>query len=101
MNEKSSSNDEPWNIEYTPPFRRSLNSLSPKVMDAVLAFVEFTLPTNPYQMSAPLRKEFAHLRDARRGNYRVLLKIDDEKHTVYLIDVDHRADVYRSRGGSI
>jgi mRNA-degrading endonuclease RelE of RelBE toxin-antitoxin system len=34
---------------------------------------------------------------ARRGSYRVLYEIDDEKRLVIVTAVEHRSDAYRSR----
>jgi mRNA-degrading endonuclease RelE of RelBE toxin-antitoxin system len=31
---------------------------------------------------------------ARRGAYRVVYRIDDRAHTIHVIRIDHRADVY-------
>ncbi|WP_199520830.1 type II toxin-antitoxin system RelE family toxin [Jiangella anatolica] len=33
---------------------------------------------------------------ARRGTYRVIYRIDDERHRVTVVAVVHRADAYRS-----
>ena len=33
---------------------------------------------------------------ARRGNYRVICRIDDKARVVTLVDVAHRRDVYRT-----
>jgi mRNA-degrading endonuclease RelE of RelBE toxin-antitoxin system len=43
----------------------------------------------------PLRKPFEGQWRARRGEYRVRYRIDEETQTVYVLDVDHRRDVYR------
>jgi mRNA-degrading endonuclease RelE of RelBE toxin-antitoxin system len=34
---------------------------------------------------------------ARRGTYRVVYRIDDAARVVQIVDVDHRADIYRPR----
>jgi len=52
---------------------------------------------NPARLSKPLGGNLEGLRSARRGDYRVLLWIDDEQETVVVVRVGHRADVYRSR----
>ena len=96
-NDQNVPDDQNWNVRATSPFRRSLNKLPPKVAGAVLNFVEFTLPTNPYRLSGELEDELADKRSCRRGNYRILIRLDDETRTVYLYDVDYRADMYRPR----
>ncbi len=91
------SSDPSWRIEVTSSFKRDLNRLPEKIAAAVVEFVLDPLTDNPYQMSGPLQAELAGKRSARRGHYRVLLCIDDASRTVYLLNVDHRAHIYRSR----
>jgi mRNA-degrading endonuclease RelE of RelBE toxin-antitoxin system len=35
------------------------------------------------------------LHSARRGDYRVIYRIDDHEHQVEVLAIEHRADVYR------
>lgn len=66
---------------------------------AAAACVEFLfgpLAANPRRVGAPLRPPFAGQWRARRGEYRVRYRIDDTERTVYVLDIDHRRDAYRS-----
>ncbi|MEO9330571.1 type II toxin-antitoxin system RelE family toxin, partial [Gordonia aurantiaca] len=36
------------------------------------------------------------LHSARRGDYRILLRIDDPNHTIVIVKIDHRAHAYRT-----
>jgi mRNA interferase RelE/StbE len=45
----------------------------------------------------PLRRELEGLWSARRGNYRVIVEIDEPLHRVVGLRIEHRADVYRPR----
>ena len=47
-------------------------------------------------VGATLRKPFEGQWRARRGGYRTRYRIDTEAQTVYVLDVDHRRDAYRS-----
>ncbi len=49
----------------------------------------------PHRVGAPLRSPFDGRRRARRGEYRVRYRIDDDTKTVFVLDVDHRRDAYR------
>jgi len=49
----------------------------------------------PQRMGKPLRLELEGLWTARRGQYRVLYRIDEARHVVEIVAIDHRADVYR------
>jgi mRNA interferase RelE/StbE len=65
---------------------------------ACVEFMFGPLAGNPHRVGAPLRTPFAGQWRARRGEYRVRYRIDDPKGTVYVLDIDHRRDAYRSRG---
>ncbi|HSP36398.1 MAG TPA: type II toxin-antitoxin system RelE/ParE family toxin [Frankiaceae bacterium] len=65
---------------------------------AAAACVEFLfgpLAANPHRVGAPLRAPFLGQRRARRGEYRVRYRIDDETSAVYVLDIDHGRDAYR------
>jgi mRNA interferase RelE/StbE len=65
---------------------------------AAAACVEFIfgpLAENPRRVAAPLIKPFEGQWRARRGEYRVRYRIDEGSETVYVLDVDHRRDIYR------
>ena len=64
---------------------------SPRVIDAILTYVDERLVANPMRLSKPLRGDFAGLRSARSGDYRVLIKIDQGQQTIFVRSVDHRA----------
>jgi mRNA interferase RelE/StbE len=62
---------------------------------AVVEFITAVLPANPNRLSKPLTGEFAALRSARRGDYRVLIQVDDIARTVLVLRIAHRAEAYR------
>lgn len=66
---------------------------------AAAACVEFifgALAQNPHRVGAPLRPPFEGQWRARRGEYRVRYRIEDTEHAIYVLDIDHRRDAYRS-----
>ena len=76
---------------------RRLDELLPEaVAAACIEFVFGPLADDPRRVGAPLRKPFEGQWRARRGEYRVRYRIDDETRTVYVLDIDHRRDTYRS-----
>lgn len=86
-----------YRIEMGGPARRDLERLPHKIAAAVVEFVTGALADNPYRLSKPLHAELAAYRSARRGDYRILLRIDDDNQTVLVAAVKHRAHIYRSR----
>jgi len=89
-------NDEPYEIEVARPAARSIQStLSEAVAFAVIEFITGPLLENPYRVGKPLRGELEGIRSARRGTYRALYRVDDERHMVTVLRVGHRGVVYR------
>ena len=76
--------------------RRLAEHLPKSVAAACTEFVFGPLAEDPRRVGAPLRKPFEGQWRARRGEYRVRYRIDDEARTVYVLDIDHRRDAYRS-----
>ena len=76
--------------------RRVAEQLPEAVAAACVEFLFGALAANPGKVGAPLRKPFEGQWRARRGEYRVRYRIDQEAQTVYVLDVDHRRDAYRS-----
>ena len=75
--------------------RRLAEHLSEAAAAACIEFVFGPLAEDPRRVGAPLRKPFEGQWRARRGEYRVRYRIDDEARTVYVLDIDHRRDAYR------
>jgi mRNA interferase RelE/StbE len=87
----------PYRIELAGEARRGLHRLPAKVASAIIEFITGSLADNPARLSKPLTNELAAYRTARRGDYRVLIRIDEPAHAVLVVHIDHRADVYRPR----
>lgn len=85
----------PYRVKLGSTARRQLRRLPPKVAGAVLDFVAVALSEDPYRLSKPLRGELDGLRSARRGDYRVLLSVDESASSVLVVRIAHRSDVYR------
>lgn len=84
-------------VEFTGPARRALQRIPPRIVPAVIEFAFGDLAGAPHRVGKPLERELSGLFGARRGPYRLLYRIDDEAQRVFIVHIDHRADVYRSR----
>lgn len=84
-----------FEVRFTAAARRSLNTIPPRLLSAVVEFTFGDLAREPRRVGKPLRDDLAGLFGARRGPYRVLYRIDDAARIVFIVRVDHRADVYR------
>ena len=81
-----------FEIAWTPAAKRALARLPEKVAVAAIEFIYGPLAENPRRVGKPLRFELEGLHTARRGDYRVIYRIDD---VVTIAAIEHRADVYR------
>jgi mRNA interferase RelE/StbE len=84
-----------YGLLVTPPAQRALDRLPERVAAAIAAFLTGDLLAAPCRVGKPLRRELAGIWSARRGSYRVLYEIDDEKQRVVVLRIDHRADISR------
>lgn len=87
----------PYEVTWTPAAQRDLARLPEKVVTAVAEFVYGTLVDNPHRLGRPLHLELTGRHAARRGDYRVIYRIDDKQRRIRVESVDHRSDVYRRR----
>jgi mRNA interferase RelE/StbE len=76
----------------TKHFLRELKKLPAHVRARILLAIE-DIMSNPYA-GVRLRGELDGLLRWRTGDYRIIYKIDEEKHLVVLIDVGSRKSVY-------
>ena len=89
--------DAPYRVEVAGSARRDVGRLPQKVAAAVTEFITGPLADNPHRLSKPRRQELASYRGARRGDYRVLFRIDDNAQAIVIVAVNHRAHIYRRR----
>jgi mRNA interferase RelE/StbE len=87
----------PYEIAFTPEAQRQLSRLPEKIVTAVLEGLYGSVARDPWRVSKPLHDELAGLRVARRGQYRLVFRIDDAKRLIVVRRVDHRRDVFRPR----
>jgi mRNA interferase RelE/StbE len=86
---------EPFEVRWASPARRALRRLPEKVATSAIEFIYGPLASNPHQVGRPLRFELEGKHSAHRGDYRVVYRIDDQRRSVDILAIDHRADVYR------
>jgi len=94
--------DAGFTITWTGPSQRALRRLPEKVAAAAVEFIYGSLADNPRRVGKQLRYELAGLHSARRGDYRVIYRINDEQQVIEIAAIEHRADAYRpSRAGPL
>jgi mRNA-degrading endonuclease RelE of RelBE toxin-antitoxin system len=86
-----------WRLRVAPSAERTLARLPESVATAIVEFLTGPLLDDPNRLGKPLRRELQGYLSARRGAYRIVYAVDEEKATVDVVRIEHRADVYRPR----
>lgn len=90
-------NEGDFAIAWTSASRRALTRLPEKVATAVVEFPYGSLAASPHRVGKPLKLALEGLHSARRGDFRVIYRIDEERRLVTVVAIEHRADAYRPR----
>ena len=92
-------NTEPYELGMTRPARRAICEVLPEdVAAAAVEFITGPLLAAPHRVGKPLRDTLAGFHSARLGSQRrVLYRIDESKHVVVVLDIQHRSTAYRRR----
>ena len=68
-----------------------------RVATAVVELSYGGLVDHPRRVGHELTLELAGLHSAKRGDFRVLCRINEDQAGVTIVNIDHRDDVYRRR----
>ena len=88
---------ESFDIAWAPSAQRDLSRLPEKIATAVIEFAYGSLAEAPYRVGGELHLELEGHYSARRGDFRVIYRIDPAGRLVHIVAVGHRGDVYRQR----
>nr|WP_205267662.1 type II toxin-antitoxin system RelE/ParE family toxin [Mycolicibacterium sphagni] len=81
-----------------PTVRRQLTETLPEaVAFAAYEFITGPLLDNPHRVGKRLRPPLEDRHSARRGTYRVIYRVDDERRRITVVGVFSRADAYRKQ----
>jgi mRNA interferase RelE/StbE len=90
--------DPRYELIIAPTARKQLAEQLPEsVAFAAYEFIIGPLLDNPRRVGRQLRPPLNDRYSARRGTYRVLYRIDDERQEVTVLGVFSRTDAYRRR----
>jgi len=89
------SGEQRYLLVVTPTARRQLSEHLPDaVAFAAHELIVGPLLDNPHRIGKRLHPPLQDRHVARRGTYHVIYRVDDEQHTVTVVDVAHRRDAY-------
>lgn len=84
-------------LVVAPGAERALSRLTEGVAAAIVEFMLGPLMDEPTRVGRPLQRELTGYWSARRGSYRVIYRIDDDRGELRVLRIEHRSDVYRQR----
>ena len=84
-----------YEVEWAASALRSLDRLPEKIATACVEFAYGGLAENPQRVGRALGFDLEGKHSARRGDFRVIYRIDEQHRVVTIIAIDHRSDVYR------
>jgi mRNA interferase RelE/StbE len=86
-----------WRVEFAPraykAFARIDKAMSKRIMSKL---DEVSKLDNPRDMGDALTGNLAGLWRYRVGDYRVICSIEDDVIVIFVVDIDHRRQVYRT-----
>jgi len=85
----------PWNVQLSSPAVRNLDRLPPRVVPAVVEFLYGPLADDPKRVGKLLRGALEGIYSARRGDYRVLYELIDDRQLVLVVRIAHRTAANR------
>ncbi len=86
-----------WTLRVAASAERSLTRLPEGVAAAIVEFMVGPLCEEPDRVGRPLLRELDGYHSARRGAYRIISRIVSDDHTIRVVRIEHRSDVYRNR----
>jgi mRNA interferase RelE/StbE len=87
---------EPYEVVFTRTARRALEANLPEtVAVAAFEFIMGDLRENPRRVGKPLREPLAPMYSARRGEYRIIYRIEERRLVIEVVTIIHRRDAYR------
>jgi mRNA interferase RelE/StbE len=87
----------PYTVIFSRQARRNLHENLPlDVAAAAMATIDGPITANPHRVGRPLDEPFDGYHSARRGTYRIVHRINEEKHTVEIHSIRHRRDAHHT-----
>ena len=85
-----------YRIAFSQKAKRQLSErLPPVVATAAIELIYGSIASNPRRAGRALRPPLEGIHKSNRGTYRILYEIHEEPHSIQIINIEHRADVYR------
>lgn len=89
------SGNKPWQIDYLDSvIKEDISVLPRNIKNSIRRAIEERLTIDPVGFGKPLRYSLQGHRRLRVSDYRVVYRIEVDSHTVLIVAIKHRKDVY-------
>lgn len=87
----------PWQVEYAPKAVRQFKKITPRQAKVLISWIEKNLigRKDPRLLGKPLEGSLKGYWRYRVGEYRLVVKLEDERLVIIVVTLGHRKDVYR------
>jgi mRNA interferase RelE/StbE len=84
-----------WDIKWSPTATKQLEKINKSNKNIAQRIVEKLeeITDNPFNFTDKLQG--SDLRKLRVGNYRVIMNLEEQKITIFVVDVGHRSNIYK------
>ena len=83
-----------YRIEYDICVEEDLEKIPRNIKVRIKEAIQKRLTIAPNDYGKPLTKEWKEHRRLRVGDYRVIYKVFEDRVVVFIVDIDHRKDIY-------
>ena len=84
-----------WDIKWSPTATKQLEKITKSNKNIAQRIVEKLeeITDNPFNFTDKLQG--SDLRKLRVGSYRVIMNLEEQKITIFVVDVGHRSNIYK------
>jgi mRNA interferase RelE/StbE len=83
-----------FEVVYDLKAEKHLDEINKTMRTRIKKAIEERLMIAPNDYGKPLTKEWKDHRRLRVGDYRIIYKVIEDKVIVFIVDIDHRKDIY-------
>lgn len=85
-----------FKVEYDIEIEKKLEKIPKNIRDRFRSAIEQRLMVALLDYGKPLTREWRDHRRLRVGDYRVIYKVYEETVVVFIVEIDHRKEIYQS-----
>ncbi len=87
-----------WQIEFTPVVVKQLKRIGPENGKRITGFLRKNISNDPRSHGKALKGVLREFWRYRVGSFRILVRFEEQRLVVLVVQVGHRKEVYRNTG---